>query len=120
MTLVQCKACGNNVSRQARKCPQCGQPLPALKGPAAVAAIIVVPLAAVAVWFMLQGGINQKVANDSIDQYNIAKQQGNKIQICLSAGLVAAAFLQAKDDENYRIWMNTETSDCTAAGMPSP
>ena len=42
-------------------------------------------------------GIEKQVAKDTIKQYEIAKQQGDKMQICVQAGLVAAAQLQAKD-----------------------
>jgi len=39
--------------------------------------------------------------------------------VCVHAGLVAAAYLQAKDEENYREWKATEKTDCVAAGLPS-
>lgn len=41
-------------------------------------------------------------ATDAVTQYEIAKRQGDKMQICVQAGFVTAAFLQAKDEKNYR------------------
>lgn len=62
--------------------------------------------------------IENKVADDAVDKYNIAKRQGDKIQICVQAGLVAAAYLQAKDESNYNKWQSIKKSDCRAAGIP--
>jgi hypothetical protein len=53
-----------------------------------------------------------KVAEDYIDQYNIAKGNGDKARMCALAGLVATAYLNAKDDENYRLWRYYEQKDC--------
>ena len=62
--------------------------------------------------------IHEEVAQDLVKQYNIAKRQGDKMQICVQAGLVSAAYLQAKDEAKYRKWKATEKSDCRAAGVP--
>ena len=62
--------------------------------------------------------IEKKVAEDTVQQYNIAKNQGNKLQTCVQAGMVSAAYLQAKDQTNYNKWKKIERSDCKAAGMP--
>ena len=62
--------------------------------------------------------IENKVADDAVDQYNIAKRQGDKIQVCVQAGLVSAAYLQAKDEPNYKKWKAIEKQDCKVAGMP--
>lgn len=62
--------------------------------------------------------ITRKVALDAVAQYEIAKRGTDKIQTCVSAGLVAAAYLQAKDEPNYNAWKARERDDCAAAGMP--
>ncbi len=62
--------------------------------------------------------IHKQVADDTIEQYNIAKRGGDKMQTCVHAGMVAAAYLQAKDETNYNKWLTTEKSDCEAAGLP--
>jgi hypothetical protein len=66
------------------------------------------------------GGIERKVAEDAVTQYGIAKRGGAPMDVCAQAGMVAAAFLQAKDEANYRVWKATEATDCAAAGMPAP
>lgn len=81
------------------------------------------------IWFYFGGGLEQQatkdmgkiqvqVARDMVDQYNIAKNSGTPIDVCVHAGMVSAAFLQAKDDYNYALWKRTEARDCEAAGMP--
>jgi hypothetical protein len=63
-------------------------------------------------------GITRKVALDAVAQYEIAKRGPDKIQTCVSAGMVAAAYLQAKDEANYNAWKTKERDDCAAAGVP--
>ena len=66
----------------------------------------------------LEGGIYQKVSDDSVDQYNMAVRAGDKIEICVRAGLVSAAFSQAKNEPEYLKWKAVEKKDCRRAGMP--
>jgi len=37
---------------------------------------------------------------------------------CVHAGMVAAAYLQAKDQGSYARWKEVERQDCNAAGVP--
>ena len=62
--------------------------------------------------------IHTQVAEDAVKQYEIAKRGTDAIQTCVQAGLVSAAFLQAKDEPSYTKWKAIETTDCAAAGMP--
>ena len=62
--------------------------------------------------------IEQQVATDSEVQYNITKQSGTAIDQCVHAGMVAAAYLQAKDQSSYATWKAVERRDCDAAGVP--
>lgn len=61
--------------------------------------------------------IHAQVAADSIAQYEMTKRNGDKIEICVHAGIVAAAFLQAKDEAGYTKWKGIEKADCKRAGM---
>jgi hypothetical protein len=81
------------------------------------------------IWFYFGGGlemqtastmadIEKKVAADSVAQYNIAARSGTPMDKCVHAGLVAAAYLQAKDEPNYKTWKSREDADCRAAGVP--
>lgn len=80
-------------------------------------------------WYFFGGGLDQqasrdmtkienKVATDAVDQYRIAERSGTKMDRCVQAGLVSAAYLQAKDEDNYKVWKRTERIDCDAAGVP--
>lgn len=137
--LIACKDCGNQVSKNAKICPNCGAKVKkgislwGILGLFIVIGIIgnivnpksnntnsvsttnagntaerkVEPL----------GGIYAQVASDAIDQYNIAKKQGDAMQICVQAGMVTAALLQAKDEEHYNQWKKIEKADCRRAGV---
>lgn len=79
-------------------------------------------------WFLFGGGLEQQagtsmdriedqVAEDSVRQYNLSKQAGDVIEICVQAGLVSAAYLQAEDQPNYLKWKEIEKADCKRAGL---
>lgn len=61
--------------------------------------------------------IHTQVSDDAVEQYDIAKKQGDAIQTCVQAGLVSAAYLQAKDEVKYNEWKAVEEQDCKAAGL---
>lgn len=65
-------------------------------------------------------GIKAKVAADAVAQYGIAKRGGDPLQVCAQAGLVVAAFLQAKDEPSYQTWLKTKHDDCAKVGIPKP
>ena len=48
--------------------------------------------------------INNQVAKDLIEQYQIAKKTGNKMDAYMQASTIAQAFLAAKDEANYKKW----------------
>jgi hypothetical protein len=60
---------------------------------------------------------NSTVVSEALDRYNDAKQNGTGIDMCVRAREVAAAYLQVKDEDNYKIWKETESTDCGAVGM---
>lgn len=62
--------------------------------------------------------ITDKVARDSVAQYELTQKGGDKVEICVRAGMVAAAYNQAKDEANYLLWKQKERNDCSDAGMP--
>jgi hypothetical protein len=62
--------------------------------------------------------INQKVASDAVSQYQIAKRNGTTMDACVHAGFVSAAYLQAKNEAEYKRWKKIEGDDCRAAGVP--
>src|ERR1035437_6867679 len=64
-------------------------------------------------------GIEDQVAEDMVKQYRIASRSGTAVDRCVHAGLVATAYIQAKDEPNYRVWKRTERVDCRAAGTPN-
>lgn len=68
--------------------------------------------------FGLMPGYRDKATDDAVAQYNLAKQQGDQTKVCVQAGQVAAAFLQAKDQNGYDQWKAIEAVDCSAAGAP--
>lgn len=92
-------------------------------------AIVSLVVAGGLIWFFVGGGLEKQaasdmqkieiqVAADAVNQYEIAKRQGNAMQVCVQAGLVSAAYLQAKDEPNYNKWKKIESDDCRRAGVP--
>jgi hypothetical protein len=80
------------------------------------------------VWFFFFGGleqqvtsnlndIHQQVATDAVTQYNIAKRSGTPMDACVHAGIVAAGYLQAKNEAAYQQWKALEKADCRIAGL---
>jgi hypothetical protein len=61
--------------------------------------------------------IADKVASDAVDQYRITAKSGGPMDRCVQAGMVSAAFLQAKNDTQYSTWKKIERKDCNAAGV---
>ena len=133
MALVKCKECGGDVAKQAKACPKCGAPplsgisiirilvgvavalvlLPVGIGVAGVlASKTTTPIAAAGM-----SDITNKVAAEAVDQYQIAKRGNDPIQTCVQAGMVVAAFLQAKDEASFQKWQAIEKVDCAAAGV---
>ncbi len=81
------------------------------------------------VWYLFGGGlekqaatdmqrIEQQVAADAVKQYEIAKRNGSAMDAYVQASLVAAAYLQAKDEVNYTKWKAIEKQEAARAGMP--
>ncbi|MCC5095220.1 MULTISPECIES: hypothetical protein [Xanthomonas] len=128
MELIKCKACGSQISRKAASCQKCGHPNKEanyLSGGQVFGGLL---FAGVAIWWFAGDHVGSQVtsdiekiedhvAKDSVKQYNIAKRQGDASQICVQAGLVSAAYLQAKDEANYRIAKRTEAQECEQAGI---
>jgi hypothetical protein len=129
MSLIKCKTCDGEMSRKAEVCPKCGHPnkeASYLSGGQVLGGLV---LAGIVIWWLAGGGfdnqvaydlakVEDQVASDAVSQYNIAKQQGDSMQICIQASLVSAAYLQAKDETNYQTWKKTEAEDCKRAGVP--
>jgi hypothetical protein len=81
-------------------------------------------------YFLFGGGIEKQAANemqklenqvalDSERQYEIAKNSGNGMDSYVHAGLVAAAYLQAEDEVNYKKWKEIEKQEAKNIGMPT-
>jgi hypothetical protein len=91
--------------------------------------IFVAVCALVVAWYFFDGAVEKHTAedmpriesqavNDMVRQYGIANRTGNAADVCVHAGLVSAAALQAKDSEVYEHWKRIESDDCARAGLP--
>ena len=79
-------------------------------------------------WYFFGGGlekhatnemqkIENQVALDAEQQYEIAKNGGDQMQTYVQAGIVAASYLQAKDKVNYNKWKAIEKEERKKAGI---
>ena len=82
------------------------------------------------IWYFFGGGLDKQAANsmkkienqvamDAEKQYEMAKRGGDKMQTYVQATMVAAAYLQAKDEVNYQKWKAIEKQEAKNAGMPT-
>lgn len=127
MALKPCRECKKDVSTDAKTCPHCGKQSP--HGGARLLLVGGGLLAFLLVFYLMSGAteavanksldsIHNQVAEDAVAQYRIAERGNDPIQTCVQAGMVAAAYLQAKDEPNYNQWKDVEKKACTAAGIP--
>jgi hypothetical protein len=84
----------------------------------AIRAVVAIIASLAWAWYFFGGGLENQVADDAIKQYQIAKRDGSASDACVHAGIVADAYLQAKDEADYQQWKATENSDCALAGVP--
>lgn len=124
MALKACRECKKEVSDSAATCPHCGIKNPVQKS-LAYRVILISILALVGFWYVSGGMTNavqtdifDKVARDAVAQYEIAKRSGTQMDRCVHAGLVKAAFLQAKKETEFTSWNQIEKTDCAKAGVP--
>ncbi|MFZ3065821.1 MAG: hypothetical protein WA277_11130 [Nitrospirota bacterium] len=100
------------------------------KNQSVVGGIVGIIVAIGLVWYFYGGGlekqaakevqqIEQQVAADAVKQYEIAKRSGSAMDAYVHASLVAAAYLQAKDEANYKKWKEIERQEGIRVGMPS-
>lgn len=61
--------------------------------------------------------IENQVAADAVKQYEIAKRSGSAMDAYVQAGMAAAAFLQANDEENYKKWKDIEAKEAKNVGL---
>ena len=92
--------------------------------------IVVLIVFAITIWYFFGGGlekqadrnmqtIENKVALDAEKQYQIAKNNGSAMDAYVQAGMVAASYLQAKDETNYKKWKGIEADEAKSAGIPT-
>jgi len=61
--------------------------------------------------------ISSQVARDAEKQYEIAKKNGEDMDAYIQAGIVAASYLQANDEENYKKWKKIEKEAGKKVGL---
>jgi hypothetical protein len=63
---------------------------------------------------------NDKSAASAVRQYQtmLHDQHSTQVDVCVQAGLVSSAYLQAQDEMNYKKWKAIQKSDCARAGVP--
>lgn len=120
MVMASCTTCSREIAKDASSCPHCGQPNPTLKaGTRLVLTFIVLGLFS---WWFFGNGLTSHAQDQMIEQalaeYQIAWRSNDRMQTCAHAGIVAAIYLQAKDETNYNNWLSIEKKECKAAGVP--
>lgn len=130
MSMIACSACNAQIAKAAPACPHCGQPNKKSEHLSGGTVFFVLLLAGGFFWWMSGGSdgaprsvtgalaapamadINRQVISDALEQYRIAERSGDKNQMCVHAGFVAAAYMQAKEESNFRTWNDRKTKLC--------
>lgn len=68
-----------------------------------------------AVWYGFDRWTGHKVASDAIEKYEIAQRNGDRSAACFQAGVAAASYLSAKEENAYMTWRVTEFKTCGSA-----
>ena len=130
MAMTECKECKKEISDKAEACPYCGAKRTPKMG--FFKALFTLLFAGIGIMVMVgifmpkgnkvsngfEGVIHSKVVQDAKDQYDIVQRNGSKIETCVHASVVSAAYVQAKDEAGLQAWKPIEKKDCRAAGMP--
>ena len=66
---------------------------------------------------LVEDGVAGMVADNEIKKFEIANRNGDKMTACLSAGVVKAAFLEAKNEAEFKKWRDIEKKTCRAVGV---
>jgi hypothetical protein len=90
--------------------------------------IVVIIAAIIGIWYFFGGGLEQQaardlknieiqVAQDAEKSFQIAVEGGDAMDAYVQAGLVAAAYLQANDADNYKKWKEIEKTLVRKVGL---
>jgi len=60
----------------------------------------------------LMSGIYHDITNKAINEYNITVRHGDRVDVCVQAGMVVAALLQEGNEKDYAEWKQRERRDC--------
>lgn len=63
-------------------------------------------------WYAFTWWTNHKVSTDAVDKYEIAQRNGDRSTACFQAGVAAASYLSAKDEESYKKWRVLQSQAC--------
>ncbi len=94
----------------------------------ALVLLLVVFLYGVAAWFCYPPGVEKQAVTDAnearkqvaeyaVSEYRLLYRHGAAWDRCAQAGVVVAAYSQARDGRNYEAWRRIEATDCRLAGI---
>ncbi len=63
--------------------------------------------------------IREQFFADAIERYEIAKRSGSAIDAYTQASLIAASYLEVKDEVNYEKWRKIQAHEGFRAGLPA-
>jgi hypothetical protein len=60
----------------------------------------------------------QSRVKDAVGDYERARNRGDRVAICVEAGVVASAYADAQDEPNQQAWAARRKEDCRSAYTP--
>ena len=113
MAMMACKDCKTAYSSTAKACPQCEARRSSKIIKYGGGFLLIIFFA----WLFLGGTAREEmayggVADSYVQQYQIARSNGDKATMCGLAQMAAAAYLSAKYEEQYKTWQKNAERDC--------
>lgn len=126
MALVKCPECNNDISSRAKICPGCGAPVNVISRMLRLFGSIALTVAVIALLLWTLGRtvdrqniqIYGQLTDDAVSKYMIVKRNGPPSRLCISANYVTNAYLEAKNEAEYKKWKEIEAHDCATGVKP--
>lgn len=61
--------------------------------------------------------VMSEMGQDAANQYEMAKQENDKLQMCYKATAASNAYIETTDKINYQKWNQIRKQDCSAVGV---
>ena len=118
--LVECKACGGQISRKATSCRKCGHPNERVVRQLLALIVVGVAVGISLIWWRISKYNDSLLVEETaqvaslIHNYSMVKNEGDAHHSCLLAGLIANTYASFGNNDQHHLWKQTQAEDCQA------